>query len=167
MTTVEILWLALALALMGVGLIGAVLPALPGTPLIFAIAVGHRLVVGPAGAPFWVLAVLGAMALLALAADYAASVYGAKTLGATRRGMIGAGLGGLVGLFFGPIGILVGPFVGAFGLELTAGREWRECAKAGAGALIGLFVGALGKLACSVAMILLFVASVLWQVGRV
>lgn len=166
MTTPEILWFTLALLLMLVGLAGSVLPGLPGTPLIFAIAVGHRLVVGPSGATWWVLLVLGLVALVALAADYAASLYGAKTLGATRRGLIGAGLGGLVGLFLGPFGILLGPFVGAFSFEFLGGREWRESAKAGAGATLGLFVGALGKLACSVGMILLFAANILWRVWR-
>jgi uncharacterized protein YqgC (DUF456 family) len=162
-TTPEILWFALALLLMAVGLLGSILPGLPGTPLIFATAVGHRLVVGPSGAQTWVLVVLGVAALLALAADYAASLYGAKRLGATRLGLIGAGVGGLVGLFLGPFGILLGPFVGAFGFEYFGGREWRESAKAGAGATIGLFVGALGKMACAVGMTLLFAANVLWR----
>jgi hypothetical protein len=162
-TTVEILWFALAMLLMVLGLIGSVLPGLPGTPLIFAVAVAHRVVVGPSGAQAWVLVLLGLVALIALAADYAASLYGARTLGATRLGLIGAGLGGLVGLFLGPVGILLGPFVGAFGFEFFGGREWKASAKAGAGATIGLFVGALGKLACAVGMTLLFAANILWR----
>lgn len=162
-TTAEILWFALALLIMGVGVIGSVFPGLPGTPLIFAAAVGHRFLVGPTGAPLWVLITLGIAAVASLAADYAASLYGAKTLGATRLGVIGAGVGALVGLFFGPFGILLGPFVGAFGFEFIGGREWKASAKAGAGATLGLFVGALGKLACAVAMIGLFAANVLWR----
>ncbi len=159
------LWFGLALALMLVGLMGSVVPVLPGMPLIFAVAVGHRLVAGPAGAQLWVLVTLGALALLALGADFVAGFYGAKKLGATRRGMVGAVLGGLVGLFFGPIGILVGPFAGAFLFEYVGGREWRESIKAGAGATLGLLVGAVGKLACGVAMILLFAANLLWRAG--
>ena len=159
------LWFALALLLMVVGLVGAVVPALPGTPLIFAVAVGHRLLVGPGGAQVWVLITLGVFALLALAADFVASFYGARQLGATRLGMIGAALGGVVGLFFGPVGILVGPFVGAFACEFIGGREWRASAKAGAGATLGLLVGAIGKLACGVGMILLFAANILWRFG--
>lgn len=166
MTTVEILWFALALVFMAVGLAGAVLPALPGTPLIFAVAVGHRLVVGPSGAQTWVLVVLGAFALVALVADYAASLLGARTLGATRLGMIGAVVGGLAGLFFVPIGVLVGPFLGAFAFEYFGGREWRESAKAGAGATLGLLLGAVGKLGCGVGMILLFTVNVLWRAYR-
>lgn len=163
MTTPEVLWFAGALVVMVVGIAGSVLPALPGTPLIFAAAVAHRLIVGPSGAQTWVLWVLGLLALMALAGDYLASLYGAKKLGATRRGMAGAVAGGLVGLFFGPVGILTGPFLGAFALEYAGGREWRDSAKAGVGASLGLLAGALGKLACAVAMILLFAANILWR----
>jgi uncharacterized protein YqgC (DUF456 family) len=162
-TVVEISWFALALLLMGVGVLGCVIPMIPGTPLIFAAAVGHRLVVGPTGAQWWVLCLLGLLAMLSFAAEYVASFYGARTLGATRLGMIGAVVGGLVGLFFGPLGILLGPFLGAFSFEFVGGREWRDSAKAGAGATLGLLVGAGGKVACAVAMVLLFAANILWR----
>ena len=155
--------MAAALVMMAVGILGCVFPAIPGTPLIFAVAVGHRLVVGDAGAQTWVLVTLGVLALLSLGADLVASLYGAKTLGATRLGIIGAAVGGLVGLFLGPLGILVGPFVGAFSLEFAGGRAWHESAKAGAGATLGLLVGAVGKLACAISMTLLFAAHVLWR----
>ncbi|MBL9135956.1 MAG: DUF456 family protein [Verrucomicrobiales bacterium] len=164
MTGLEILWLAVALILMGIGVLGCVLPGLPGTPLIFAAAVGHRWLVGAdTGAPWWVLAILGFLAVVSIGADFLATYYGARTLGATRRGMVGAVLGGVVGLFLGPAGILAGPFVGAFLLEWSGGRAWRDSAKAGAGATVGLLAGAMGKVACSVSMILLFAASVFWR----
>ena len=148
---------------MAFGVVGCVIPAIPGTPLIFATAVAHRLIVGPSGAQLWVLITLGILAVLALAADFVASLYGAKTLGATKRGMIGAVVGGMIGLFLGPFGILLGPFVGAFAFEFVGGREWRDSAKAGAGATLGLLVGAVGKLCCAVAMVLLFATDVLWR----
>lgn len=163
MTTPEILWFAAALFLMMIGVLGALFPAIPGTPLIFAAAVGHRFVVGESGAQTWVLVTLGILAILALAADYAASLYGAKSLGASKWGILGAGIGGLVGLFLGPFGILLGPFVGAFSFEFAGGRAWRDSAKAGAGATIGLLVGAVGKVACGIGMTLLFAADVLWR----
>lgn len=163
MTLVDALWFTLALIVMVVGVVGCVLPGVPGTPLIFAAAVVHRLIVGPEGPQVWVLVVLGLLTILSLVADFLATFYGAKTLGATRLGMIGAVLGGLVGLFFGPFGILLGPFIGAFSFEFVGGREWRDSARAGAGATLGLLVGAGGKLACAVAMLLLFAADVLWR----
>ncbi len=163
MTLPEILWFAATLLVMAIGVFGCVFPAIPGTPLIFAAAVGHRLIVGDAGAQTWVLVTLGIMAILALGADFAVSLYGAKSLGATRLGLIGAGVGGLVGLFLGPFGIILGPFVGAFSLEFAGGRAWRDSAKAGAGATIGLLVGAVGKVACAVSMTFLFAANILWR----
>ncbi len=157
------LWFAGALLIMVIGVLGCFLPGLPGTPLIFAAAVAHRLIVGASGAQAWVLWILGILSVLALAGDYLASLYGAKKLGATRLGMGGAVVGGVIGLFFGPVGILVGPFLGAFALEYAGGRAWQESAKAGAGATLGLLAGALGKLACAVAMLFLFSANVLWR----
>lgn len=164
MTTPEILWFAATLLIMIVGVVGCVFPAIPGTPLIFAAAVAHRFLVGPSGAQTWVLVTLGIVTIVSLALDYAASLYGAKSLGASRRGLIGAGLGGLVGLFLGPFGILLGPFVGAFTFEFAGGREWRDSAKAGVGATLGLLVGAVGKVAFALGMLLLFSVNVLWRV---
>ena len=57
---------------------------------------------------------------------------------------------------FPPIGLIVGPFVGAMGFEWAFGREARESAKAGFGAVLGLALGVLGKLICSVVMMALF-----------
>lgn len=163
MTTMEMVWFGVALLLMVVGTAGTVLPFIPGTLLVLGAAVGHRVVMGPDGASWWVLGVMGVMTAIALVADHVAGVVGAQKLGATRRGMIGAVVGGIVGLFFGPVGILSGPFLGAFAFEWSAGREWRASAKAGVGATLGILFGALGKLACAVGMTLLFASTVLWQ----
>jgi len=162
-TTPEFLWFAATLLVMAIGVFGCVFPGIPGTPLIFAAAVGHRFLVGEAGAQTWVLVTLGVLTILSLAADFAVSMYGAKTLGASYLGILGAAIGGLIGLFFGPFGILLGPFLGAFSLEFAGGRAWGESAKAGAGATIGLLVGTVGKVACAVSMSLLFAANVLWR----
>lgn len=156
-------WLVVTLLVMMVGVAGAILPAIPGAPLIFVAAVGHRFVVGPSGAAWWVLCTLGILAAVSILADYLATLYGAKRLGATRLGMAGAVVGGLVGLFLGPAGIIAGPFVGAFSFECIGGRELRDSAKAGVGATLGLLVGAVGKLACAVSMVLLFTAHLLWR----
>lgn len=163
MTSPEILWFAGTLLVMAIGVFGCVFPGIPGTPLIFAAAVGHRFVVGESGAQNWVLVTLGVLAVAALAADFAVSLYGARTLGASRLGIVGAAIGGLVGLFFGPFGILLGPFIGAFGFEFAGGRALRESARAGAGATLGLLVGSVGKVACAMSMTLLFAANVIWR----
>jgi len=163
MTTEQILGLVFALLLMFVGVAGSILPGLPSTPLVFIGALAHKLYFGPTGAAWWVIGVLGVFTVFSLVVDYAASVYGAKRFGATWRGAVGAIVGGLIGLFFNLPGILIGPFVGAALFEMAGGREWKEASKAGVGATLGLLAGALGKLACCVAMMLLFTVNVLYR----
>lgn len=161
-TVAEIIGLVLALLIMGVGVVGCVLPGLPGTPLVLAAAVAHKLIFGEASASWWILGILTLLTGLSLVLDYVASIYGAKRLGATWRGAVGAMLGAVAGLFFLPVGILVGPFLGATLLELSGRRPWKEASKAGVGATLGLLVGAAGKVAASIAMILFFAVNVLW-----
>jgi uncharacterized protein len=144
------------------GLAGSVLPGIPSTPLILLVAIGHRLYFGAASASMVALIVLGALMVLSLVMDYLASMYGAKRLGATWRGVLGAVVGGMIGIFFSIPGIVLGPFLGALLFEMAGGREWKEAARAGLGAVIGLFVGALGKMACCVSMMGLFAASVIY-----
>lgn len=163
MTTEQIIGLILALVLMCVGVVGSILPGLPGTPLVLLAAVSHKLYFGIAGAAWWVLTILAVITVVSVLVDYAASVYGAKRLGATWRGALGAIVGGLVGLFFSLPGILLGPFIGAFLFELAGGREWKEASRAGVGATLGLLAGAVGKLACCVAMMGLFTTNVIYR----
>jgi uncharacterized protein len=163
MTAEQVMGLSLALLVMLCGLVGSVIPGLPGTPLILVAAIAHRLYFGAASANNWVLAGLVVLTLLSFAFDYLASMFGAKRLGATWRGIVGAVGGGVVGIFFGLPGIVIGPFVGALLLEMIAGREFKPAAKAGLGALLGLLAGAVGKLAICIAMIGLFTASVVWR----
>ena len=163
MNTEQIIGLILALLLMCVGVAGSILPGLPSTPLVLIGAIAHKIYFGPAGVAWWVMAVLSAFTLMSLIMDYVASVYGAKRLGATWRGALGAIIGGLVGLFFHLPGILLGPFIGAVLFELAGGREWKEASRAGVGATLGLLAGTLGKLACCIAMMGLFGANVIYR----
>ncbi|MBM3833316.1 MAG: DUF456 domain-containing protein [Verrucomicrobia bacterium] len=165
MSVEQIVGLSLALLVMFIGLAGSLLPGIPSTPLVLAAAVGHRFYFGDASASNLVLVILVALALLSLGLDYLASMVGAKKLGATWRGMVGAVLGALVGLFFSLPGIILGPFLGALLFEMIGGREFEEAARAGVGALIGLLVGAVGKLACCVTMIAVFSYSVATRSG--
>jgi hypothetical protein len=159
----QIAGLVLTLLIMAVGLAGSVLPAIPGPPLVLAAAIGHRLWFGEHSVSNLVLATLAGLVVAALALDYLATLAGARKLGATWRGMTGAAVGAVLGLFTGPLGIVAGPFVGATVGELLGGRELRPASRAGAGAVFGLLAGAMGKLACCVAMIALFVVNVAWR----
>ncbi len=161
MTTAEIIGLSLALLVMLAGLIGSLLPGFPGTPLVLVAVVGHRLCFGPASVSNLVLIILVALTLAALLFDFLAGLLGANKFGATWRGAAGAVLGGIVGLFFGLPGIILGPFLGATLLELSGGRELEKAAKAGLGATLGLLVGIVGKFSINVVMILLFTTNVI------
>jgi hypothetical protein len=162
-TVEQIIGLALALALMLVGVAGTVLPGIPSTPVILAAAIAHKLYFGATGVGALAMTLLVALTLFSALVDYLATVCGAKRLGATWRGGLGAVLGALAGLFFGLVGVLVGPFLGALLLELVGGRSFRDSSRAGVGATIGLLAGAVGKLACCLAMIGVFVVNVLYR----
>jgi len=150
-----LLWL-LAAVLVVVGLLGLILPALPGAPLLFAGLLVAAWVEDFSYVGGGMLAVLGALALLTYAVDFVASALGAKRFGASNRAIVGAAIGALVGIFFGLPGVLLGPFVGAVVGELTGRRGPRDAARAGLGATLGLALGAAAKLALAFSMLGIF-----------
>jgi hypothetical protein len=154
--------LLLVVFLLIVGVVGSVLPFLPGIPLIFVGALLHALANG--GEPIGIgrLVVLAMMAAVAYALEYAAGVLGAKRAGGSRWAVVGAVVGGLVGLFFGPIGLILGPIVGAVGGELIWRREIGTSIRAGIGTAIGILAGAVAKLALALSM----AGLILWWIWR-
>src|SRR5688572_7716405 len=99
MTTEQIIGLAIALLIMAVGCLGSVLPALPSTPLVLIAAIAHKIYFKSASAGWLVLTLMFLITALALVMDYLATLYGAKRFGASKKGMFGAVVGGIVGLF--------------------------------------------------------------------
>ena len=160
MTADQIIGLSAALIVMCIGLVGTVLPGIPSTPLILAAAIGHKIYFGPESVGMLVMVVLVVVTAFSVVLDYAASMAGAKKLGATWRGITGAVAGLIAGLFIPFPGIIVGPFAGAMLFEMVGGRQWREASRAGIGATVGMLAGAVVKLACSIAMIGLFTLNV-------
>lgn len=146
------LWLA-AGVLIVIGALGMILPVLPGAPLIFIGALLAAWAENFQYLGYGSLILLGALAALAVAVDFIASAFGVKRFGATGRAVTGATLGAIVGLFFGPIGVLVGPFAGAVVGELTVRRNLAAASRAGVGAALGLALGTAAKLAIAFTMI--------------
>ncbi len=161
----QVIGLTIAGLTMLIGVLGCVLPGIPGAPLVFVAALAHRLYFGEtASASTWVLVVIFLIMFFSVILDYLASMYGAKKLGASRNGIIGAVVGGIIGfLTFNPVVLLIGPFAGAFAGEMISGKDWKASGKAGLGATLGLLGGALGKLACALAMAGLFTVNVVWK----
>ena len=153
---VTLLWFGAAICVVA-GLAGVVLPALPGTPLllvglVLAAWAEDFAYVGPG-----MLVVLGLLAALTYVVDFLATAFGARRFGASSRAVVGAALGGLVGLLFGVAGVLLGPFVGAVLGELSAQRSLGDAGRAGVGATLGLVIGLVLKIALAVSMLGLFV----------
>jgi uncharacterized protein YqgC (DUF456 family) len=161
MTTEEIIGLSLTLLVMLAGLVGSLLPVLPGTPLVLVAAIGHRLYFGATSASNLVLGILVALTLVSLVFDFLAGMLGAKKFGATWRGMTGAVIGGIVGLFFNLPGIILGPFIGATLFEMLGDKEFKKAAHAGLGATVGLLLGIVGKFSICVVMMILFATNVI------
>jgi len=152
-----VVWWFAAIVVMAIGLIGTVLPILPGTTIILAAAVAHRLLVGAeSGMSWWAIGILVALTLVSYALDFASSYMGAKYFGATRWGMAGAMVGVVVGIFTGFVTLLVAPVLGAIAGELIAGKRLVHAGKAGWGALLGNIARMIGQLALGLTMIVLF-----------
>jgi uncharacterized protein YqgC (DUF456 family) len=150
-----ILWV-IAIAAVVIGVIGTVLPALPGPILVFA---GLLLAAWADGftkvGPF-PLIILGLITAATHVVDFYLTAKGAKHFGASPRAAIGAAIGVLAGLFFGIPGLLIGPFIGAVIGEYTVQRKLRPAGRAGFGAWLGLIFGIAVKLGLVFGMLAIF-----------
>lgn len=147
---------ALASAVIVVGLVGAIVPVLPGIPLIFA---GIWLIAGVDGYRHlglgWLLGI-AAVGVVGMAVDLLAGALGAKRVGASSQAVWGALVGTVIGLFFGIPGLIFGPFFGAVLGELSVGNSVLRSAHVGVSAWVGLIFGAIAKLVSSLMMVALF-----------
>jgi uncharacterized protein len=149
----NILWYVIAGILIVAGLVGAILPNMPGIPVMFggmllAAWVGHFQRI-----PVWVIVFLGVLAAFSVLFDFLAGTWGAKRYGASKAAVWGALIGTIVGLFFGIPGIILGPFAGAVVGQLASGSPVDHAARVGVGTWIGLLIGAATKLAVAFMMV--------------
>ncbi|MFO0009437.1 MAG: DUF456 domain-containing protein [Betaproteobacteria bacterium] len=156
---VTALWI-LAVLMMIVGVVGTVLPALPGVMLVYGGIVLAAYAEGFTRISGLTVAVLGALALVAFVIDYVASAAAAKKAGASKLGLAGAALGTVLGIFTGFIGLLFMPLVGAAIGEYLAQRDALKAGRIGLATWVGLLVGTVLKLAIVFTMIGVFVAAI-------
>ncbi|MCB1625553.1 MAG: DUF456 domain-containing protein [Pseudomonadales bacterium] len=147
-----LLW-TLGLALILIGLVGTLLPALPGVVAIFGGVFLIAWIDGFEKIGVFPLVVLAVLTSLAFVVDIVSALLGAKRVGASRTALVGAALGTLFGLPFGLFGLILGPFAGAVIGEFITRQRLDDAARVGFGAWMGLLIGTLAKLALAFAMI--------------
>jgi uncharacterized protein YqgC (DUF456 family) len=158
--TDTLLWI-LSVALIVAGLVGTVLPALPGTLFVLAGIVLGAWIDDFSRVGWGVLSVIGVLALLAWVLDYVAGLLGARKAGASRHAIIGAALGTVAGLFMGLVGVLFMPLVGAAIGEFIARRDHERAVKVGLATWLGIMAGLVSKVVIAFVMIGVFIAALI------
>jgi uncharacterized protein YqgC (DUF456 family) len=148
--------LILGIILMIIGIIGCLVPVLPGPPLSF---LGLILLQVSKFGDFssTTLIVLAAITIVVTILDYIVPIWGTKKFGGSKYGTRGATVGLIIGLFLGPVGIIVGPLLGAIVGEMIFKDDMGYAVKAGFGSLLGFLTGIGLKLAASFIMTFYFV----------
>ncbi len=144
-------WIILGIFVMLVGILGCILPLLPGPPLCFLALLIQQL---RSDAPFnsKFLWIWGGIAVIITALDYIIPLFGTKTFGGTKYGIWGCTIGLIAGFWMGPFGIIIGPFVGAFIGEVIYSNNTNQALKAAWGSFLGFLFGTLLKLVTCLVM---------------
>ena len=151
-----ILWWILAGVLVIAGLVGTIMPVVPGIPMMLAGFVLAAWSTGFEPVGWGTLGVLAALTVVSILIDLLAAAFGAKRLGASPRAFLGATLGAVIGIFFGLPGIILGPFAGAVAAELADGRGAHQAGRSGYGVWIGLVLGTAAKFTIAFVMLGIF-----------
>jgi hypothetical protein len=184
--------LVVTLIAMFVGLVGSVLPALPGVTLIFISALVYAFFTGFEVVGGLVLALIGLFAVLALIADFVGTSYGARRFGASNWGTAGGAIGGIVGalagLLFLGIGSLFGLIIGSVGGVFLGeylrrrrqgtpaqgtdgprvrparaeGDDWRRTGRAAGGVFVGYLIGAAAQGVLGLLSVIVFVLALIY-----
>ena len=141
----DIALLVIAFILMLIGIIGCIVPGLPGTPIAY---VGLWIAQATEYVDFsWkFLLIWGIVTIVISVLDYVVPAWGTKQFGGTKWGVWGSPIGVFVGLFAGPWGVILGPLVGAVIGELLGGKAAQEALRAGWGSFVGILFGTILKL---------------------
>jgi uncharacterized protein len=140
-----ILWLT--------ALVATFVPVIPATLIIWLAALLYAFMTGFQALTWGYLIALGVLAGVAFLIDNIAAVWGARKFGGSSAAGWGALVGGLVGLFLGPLGFLFGPILGAVLAEmLISKKDPLEALRSGVGTLVGMLGGIGAKLLIHFAM---------------
>ncbi len=156
----DVIVISLALICGALGLLGAVLPALPGPPFSYA-GVLLLLLCDAPDLSVTFLAVSGVVMLLITVVDYILPVWFTQLSGGSRESVRGALAGMLVGLFFLPLGIIIGPFIGAFAGEYIVCNRSGKAFKVASLSFVAFIVTTALKIVYGAVMLYYIVAAVL------
>jgi uncharacterized protein YqgC (DUF456 family) len=157
----SLLWV-LAAGLIVLGLLGTVLPVLPGTALVLAGVILGAWIDDFARVSVGAVVLIGVLAVLAWVLEWAAGLLGAQRVGASRLALLGAAIGTVLGLALGLIGVLFMPLLGAAVGEFLARRDQQRALKVGFATWLGLLAGMLAKVVLAFTMVGVFIAALLW-----
>ena len=159
MTGMEWITLSVATLIFMFGLVGSLLPVVPGSFIVWLGVIMHRLWMGADASVTWKIVILtGILTLFGQIVDFLMGIWGARKFGASWKGAVGAFVGAFVGFFVPPplFWLIVGPIAGAVVGELAAGRTFREGGKAGVGTVVGGIIAVALKFGISMCVIALF-----------
>ncbi|MDO7787093.1 DUF456 domain-containing protein [Desulforamulus aquiferis] len=139
------------------GMLGTFLPVLPGAPLILIGMLIYGFFEQFANLTWQFFLGQFILVLLVFGVDYLAGIWGVKRFGGSKHGIYGSLIGAVLGIFvLGPLGIILGPFLGAVVGELIAYKKADQAVRAGIGTLVGFLGGSLLKLSVQLLMIVWF-----------
>jgi hypothetical protein len=145
-----------------IGIVGTIIPLIPGIPLIFISISAYGWYEGFQQITPRYLVILGAVTVLSVIIDYLSTSIGAKYSGSSKKGIWGAFLGTFIGaIFFPPLGILLGPWLGAFIGEYIELQDVSAAARSGLGTVLGLFSGIIFNLILALIMLVSFIVVII------
>ena len=155
-STISMLLYGLSIILAAAGMVGCILPY-PGHLLILGACVSAAFANGAPYPAWWVWGLLTLLMVFGSFVDNITTMMGARRFGSSKAAMWGTLPGIIIGAFFPPFGLIIGPFAGAFLAEiLFARKNARASAASGLGATLGYLAGVVAKLIIAGFMLLIY-----------
>jgi len=145
---IDVAYICIGWALLVIGTLGCFISVLPGPPLAYLALVLAHLTGDHSSPTISTLVVSGVVTAVVTVLDYIVPSIGAKKFNCSKAGTWGCLVGTVVGLFFMPFGVILGPFLGALTGEIIAGKRPRPALRGAVGALLGYVAGIVLKLIC-------------------
>lgn len=153
----NIVGLIIAIILFIIGIIGTIAPVLPGPILVFLGMLVYGFMTQFQTLSLYFFVTQGLALLLTFIIDFVATAASTKHFGGSKQAQWGAIIGTILGVFIsGPLGLLLGPFIGAAGAELIRGIELKDSIRSGIGSIVGAIGGTLLKIIIEIGMIIYF-----------